>query len=350
MVELARRAIRPASLLLGLALIAWLVHGVGARTVAAILLEAGAWMPLIILCDSGFFACEAMAHRAVLTTQRSIPWRVFARASFLYYCVLAIAPLGRAGAEVARAAAFSPWVGAGRAAAAAANVQGGVLLANAVISIPCWVAVSATVGSAHPLAWLLLGNGAMTLAGGTLTLLVLRRSRIGRWLGERVPALAGFGADVDEAVVASNEALIRAGLWCVAARSVQIGMYASLLAAIQAHVSLRGTLVALGIHLVGAGLGDFVPNQVGVLEGAYRVFADALGLAADPARAIAIALLARIAQISIATIGLPLYLGLRGAPPSNEGERAVAATSGSDGTALVASAEPAPVSSLSRAG
>lgn len=58
-----------------------------------------------------------------------------------------------------------------------------------------------------------------------------------------------------------------------------------------------------------ARLGDLVPNQVGVLEGAYRVFADALSLGDDPARAVSIALFARVSQIGIATLSM-IGLGL----------------------------------------
>jgi uncharacterized membrane protein YbhN (UPF0104 family) len=55
---------------------------------------------------------------------------------------------------------------------------------------------------------------------------------------------------------------------------------------------------------VGAGLGDFVPNAVGITEGAYRLFAGALGLGDDPARAISIALVARLCQFSLAGVAL----------------------------------------------
>jgi len=228
------------------------------------------------------------------------------RSSFLYYCVLAIAPLGRAGAEVARGASFTPYVGAGRAAAAAANVQGAVLLANLFISTPCWIAVALTVGPGHLLAWLLLVNGVGTGVLGLVTLAIVRRSRVGTWLGAKVPRLARMGAELDSAVIAPKRDLAIAIAWCAGARTVQVGMYAAILAGIGASVTLLGTLVALGVHLVGAGLGDLVPNQVGILEGTYRVFADAVGLADDPARAMSIALVARIGQFVVAGTGLAI--------------------------------------------
>jgi hypothetical protein len=310
------RAGRLALLIAGVVTLAVLVHASGAERVLQTLIGAAAFMPLVIVCDLGFFACEALAHRAVLGPGRdAIPLSRFARSSFLYYCVLAIAPLGRAGAEVARATSFAPWVGAGRATAAGANVQGGVLLANLAISLPCWVAVAATVGPGHPLAWLLLVNGAATGIAGAVMLLVVRRSRVGAWLGRRVPRLAKMGAELDDACLAPRRDVAIATAWCCAARAVQIGMYAALLAAIGASVTFGGTLVALGVHLVGAGFGDLVPNQMGILEGAYRVFADAVGLAHDPARAISIALLARVSQFLVAGAGMLVLLIWRDRSP-----------------------------------
>lgn len=309
-------------LVAGIVMLAVLIRGVGAARVLEVVVGASFMMPLIIVCDLSFFACEAMAHRAVLGPERgSIPMARFIRSSLLYYSVLAIAPLGRAGAEIARATSFAPWVGGARATAAAANVQGSVLIANMVISIPAWVAVVSTVGAHHSLAWLLLINGVGTGVFGAITLIMVRRSRIGERLGRRFPRLATIGAELDVACIAPRRDLVIATAWCCAARAVQVVMYAALLAAIGAIVTLSGTLVALGVHLVGAGFGDFVPNQIGILEGAYRIFADAVGLAHDPARAISIAILARIAQFIIAGVGMILLALLPEPwklPPGNE--------------------------------
>lgn len=299
------RALRASLLVLGVTMLVVLIRGVGATRVLEVVLGASAMMPIIIACDLGFFACEALAHRAVLGPDRgAIPTARFIRSSLLYYSVLAIAPLGRAGAEIARATSFAPWVGGGRATAAAANIQGSVLIANMVISLPAWLAVISTVGPSHPLAWLLVINGVGTGLFGIVTLLVVRRSRVGERLGRRFPRLAKLGAELDVACIAPRRDLVTATAWCCAARTVQVFMYAALLGAIGATVTVRGTLVALGVHLVGAGFGDFIPNQVGILEGAYRIFADAVGLAEDPAKAISIAILARIAQFIIAGFGM----------------------------------------------
>ena len=69
-------------------------------------------------------------------------------------------------------------------------------------------------------------------------------------------------------------------------------------------LTVKSAFVAQGIHLVGSGLGDMVPNAVGITEAAYRFFAETLGLSEDPARAIAIALVARLTQYTVAAIAL----------------------------------------------
>lgn len=290
---------------LGLAVLAYVVHSVGVGAVLDALLDAAPWMPLIMLADLGFFVSETLAYRAVLGPRaRSIPPARFLRASLLYYCVMVLAPLGRLGAEVARGAAFTPWVGAGRATAAAGNMQSGVLVANFAISVPAWIAVARAVGPLHPLAGLLAINAIGTGVLGLVIWLVAQKSTLGAWLGAKIPRLAKLGADLDGAARSTPEETRRSVMWCTVARVLQLGQYAALLAAIGASVTLGGSLVAFGVHLVGAGFGDVVPNQVGVLEGAYRIFADAVGLAHDPARAVSIALLARISQMAIAGVYL----------------------------------------------
>lgn len=296
---------RALAMIAGLVALVIVVRSVGLDRIVSTLIGAAVWMPGVVAADLTFFCCETMAYRAVLGPGAAqIPPRRFVSASLLYYCVMVLAPLGRVGAEVARAATFTPYVGGGRATAAASHMQAGVLLANFFITVPCWIAVSMAVGVTHPLAWLLLINGVGTGALGLVTMLLLRRSKAGAWLGQRFPRLKKLGADLDEATAVPHHDLWRTVGWCSLARLAQLAQYAVLLGAIGASISLSGSLVAMGVHLVGAGFGDVVPNQVGVLEGAYHVFADAIGLSGDPARAVSIALLARISQILIASSGL----------------------------------------------
>jgi hypothetical protein len=72
--------------------------------------------------------------------------------------------------------------------------------------------------------------------------------------------------------------------------------------AIGGSPTLRGALTAHGIHLVGATLGDLLPNQLGVVDGAYRAFAPMLGLGHAPERALSIAFVAHTAQLTLASV------------------------------------------------
>jgi len=292
-------------LAVGIALLAYVIRTVGPARILATLIGASVFMPLIIAGDLAFFICETFAYRAVLGPKvDSIPSGFFARTALLYYCVMVLAPLGRMGAEIARAAALSSHVGAGPVTAAATNMQGGVLLANCFVSVPALVAVIHVVGIDHPLSWLLTINAVGTGVLGLVTLLIVRKSRIGGWLGRRIPRLAALGADLDASAVVDRSRLVRSVAFCFAARLAQIAQYAALLAAVGATVTLGGSLVAFGVHLAGAAFGDLVPNQIGIMEGAYQIFADAIGMADDPARAVSIALLSRVSQIVIASTSM----------------------------------------------
>ncbi len=94
----------------------------------------------------------------------------------------------------------------------------------------------------------------------------------------------------------------RAIVACCCGRAAQLVQYGVILAAIGGARSIEGALTAHGIHLVGASLGDLLPNQLGVVDGAYRAFAPALGLGAAPARSLSIAFVAHAVQLSLATL------------------------------------------------
>ncbi|MFO0684546.1 MAG: lysylphosphatidylglycerol synthase domain-containing protein [Sandaracinus sp.] len=316
MSESARRWLSLLALALGVAGVAYLVHETGPERVWQTIV-LGAWtLPLVMLGDAGYFACEALAHRSVLGSgAAAIPGRVFVRSTALVYVVGALLPLGRAGAEVARAATFAPYVGAGRSTAAGTNVQVAAFVGNTFISSVCLVACLVALG-AHWLTGLLAVNGSVTFVLAVVAWALLRHDRLGSAIAKRWPGLAARFEGLGEGLRASRGELLRAIGFACLARVVQVGMYAALLVAVGITPSLLGALLALAVHLVGAGFGDLVPNQVGVLEGAYRVFADALSLGDDPARAVSIALFARVSQIGIASISM-IGLGLtRGSKPA----------------------------------
>jgi hypothetical protein len=287
-------------LALGVGAIVYLVESVGPRAVWASLVGAGPWLPLVLLLDLAWLATEGLALLALYGgSARKIPLRDWVEATLVQYTTMVVLPVGRAGAEVARASMLSRFVGGTRATAAAALMQSITLLANAAVSVVCLAFV--LLGPRQlELALLLLGNAAVTLVLGAGMYLVMRRAKVGGMLGRRFERLAHFGPELDEHFAKSRSRHFAALGICLGGRVVQTLQYGVILYAVTSVFTVQSTFVAQGIHLVGAGLGDMVPNQVGVTEGAYRIFAGALGLAAEPERAVAVALLARVSNLGVA--------------------------------------------------
>ncbi len=105
--------------MIGAALIVYLVVDAGPRKVLDASISAAPWLPMIVALDAFYFVGESFAHRALMGARAAeIPRRVFVQTILWSYAVALLVPLGRAGVEVSRVAAYRRWVGGGRAAAA----------------------------------------------------------------------------------------------------------------------------------------------------------------------------------------------------------------------------------------
>lgn len=302
--KLVKNVLRLALFVLGVTAVVLLVRNAGADAVLTTLLEAGVWLPLIAGLEIGFMSMDVVALRSFAGKRAAeVPTATWLKSALLAYGIMILLPAGRAGGEIARAASLGKHLGVARAAAMGTRLQAATLLANTVISIPCYVAVALASDAADPLAFLLLGNGLVTGVVGGLIILASRKAKIGGWLGARIQRLGSHGARFDEAL-REETPWLPAIAWCALGRGFQALQYGVILLAVGGTLTPTSALVSQGIHLVGAGLGDMVPNQVGITEGAYRLFANVLGLADEPARAIGIALVARICQSSLAGLSL----------------------------------------------
>lgn len=288
----------------GVTAVVALVEEAGPDQVLHTLLESAVFLPLILALEIGFMSMDVLALRSFLGERgANVPFLVWLRTAMVAYGVMILLPAGRAGGEVARAAGLSPYVGASHAAALATRLQAATLMGNTMISIPAWIAVGMAVDFGTPLAWMVLGNGVVTgvLAGAII--FASRRSSVGSFLGKRIRALASHGETFDEALK-GDASWGRPIMATFFGRVMQAAQYGVILLAVGGRLTPVSALVSQGIHLVGAGLGDMVPNQVGITEGAYRLFAPALGLEHAPARAIGIALVARLCQFFLAGVAL----------------------------------------------
>jgi hypothetical protein len=305
--SLARRSAlsvvaRVALALGGLAIVARLVRDAGPEHVAAVLWQAGRWLPVILALEVFQLTTDFLALRSILGDRwRQIPIPTWVRSSSIAYAMMTLLPAGRAAGEVTRGALFSRYIGAPRAATTSTRLQAAYLAANGTLSLMACCVVASRFGIETPLALLLAGNVVFQTFIASGLLAILRAARIGRWLNRMrlrfVPgAVESPPLDPEE----RKRIPWRAWLCCCTGRTAQLVQYGIILHAVGGVTSVPNAFIAHGVHLVGATLGDMLPNQLGVTDGAYRAFAGDLGFAADPARALSIAFVVRIAQLTLA--------------------------------------------------
>ncbi len=290
---------RAALALAGLTLIAYLIRNAGPARVAEVLVQAGPWLPLIVLLEVAQPTTDVIALRYLLGDDaRKVPLSTWARSSAISYAMMSLVPAGRVAGEVTRAALIATHVGTGRAASASARMQSAYLFANGVLSSSACVVAAIWLGRTNILTLLLAGNALMMFILSTALLAILWNGRVGRWLdgvrrrfvkvSEAPPALE----TPEERKVPWPSAIV-----ATTGRTSQTLQYGIILHAVGGAASIHGAFLAHGIHLVGATAGDMIPNQLGVVDGVYRTFADALGFGGTPARALSIAVVAHIMQL-----------------------------------------------------
>ena len=294
--------VRTALGIAGLFLVGYLVRSVGAGRVWEVLVQAGPWLPVVLALEVVQLVADVGSLRTILGAHfRSVPAATWVRSSATAYAMMILVPAGRAAGEVTRAALLSTHIGAARAATASTQLQAAYLSANGLLSLVEMAIVAAFLGLGTPLALLLGGNVIFQAFVSTALLAILWDARVGRWL-DSVRRRFVRGASEHPPLDPAFRRRIpwRAFLVCSASRGVQLVQYGIILYAVGGVLTPRGAAIAHGIHLVGATLGDLLPNQLGVVDGTYRALAGDLGFADAPARALSIALVARIAQLTLA--------------------------------------------------
>jgi hypothetical protein len=293
----------------GLLAIALLVHQVGPQKVLATILGAGAWLPLILALDLSWMAVEGVGLYVLYGRAReNITLVDWLKATFLQYATFIVVPVGRASGELARAGALGPIVGKSQAAAGAALMQSLTLTANGLMSAICLTMVLLT--TRHAGLTTLLGVNILVTGGlGVSLYLILRHVHVGGFVGKKFQKLAKFGPELDVYVRESQGRHLSALGFCLLGRLIQTAQYGLIFFAVVGTTSVSSAFVAEGIQLVGRSMGDAVPNQVGVIEGAFALCAGALNLAEHPEKAISLALLGRVSNLSVAgmcALGLQL--------------------------------------------
>ena len=278
--------------------------------------QARAWLPVAVALELFQLCSDFFTLRMLLGDRKSdVPVATWVRSSAIAYAMMILVPAGRAAGEVTRATLVAKHVGAARAATASAQLQSAYVFAIALWSAIECVVVATRLGVRAPLGLLLGANTLlmMTLSAGLLA--ILWDARVGHWLeGLRSRFVRSARQPPLEPSVRRRLPWQAAGL-CSLSRTAQVVQYAVILRAVGGIPTVRSTLIAHGIHLVGTTLGDVLPNGLGVVDGAYRTFAANVGFGDSPARALSIAFVAHLSQLMVATASLlVLALSRRSAP------------------------------------
>lgn len=294
------------SAIVGLALLVALVHGAGPARVAHVLWDARSWMPVILALEGVQAFSDLIALRLALAERANeVPRATWWRSSTTAYAMMILLPAGRAAGEVTRATLIAKHVGVAVAAAASATLQASYTFGIAMASTAACAVVIGQFGLRAPLALLLAGNSIVMLIAAAILLAIARDARVARWLTNlRQKLLPSYGPGRALDPEAPTQFPWAACGVCTLSRVAQFAQYAAILAAVGGVVTARSAFIAHGIHLVGASLGDVVPNQLGVVDGTYRAFAPALGLGDAPARALSIAFVAHAAQLAMAGLAV----------------------------------------------
>ncbi len=297
----------------GIAFIAYLVHKAGPKHVLDALVAAGPYIPIVIAFEAVILATDTAAFAAILGPERrkAISVKGWIRSSCVSFICLALLPAGRTASEVARATIVAQYTGAFRSAAAGAELQAAALIADALISGAVGLGIFLMVGSQGKLAWMLGGNFLLAGTLGGVLFLVLHHQGFAVWVKRKFPRLAKNAGDE---VTTPRYYGIVPSAWSFLGRWLQVAQYGVVVLAVGGALSLRGAFVGHGIHMVGATVGAAVPNQVGVVDGAYMAFADVLGFPGAPAKALSVALVLRASQLLFAAICMIIATLTREAP------------------------------------
>jgi hypothetical protein len=294
--------VRLAAAVAGLLLVVFSVQRAGPALVLATLGHAAFYAPLAALLEASAVCCDMAALRILYGPDREkVPLRSFAWAGLVGYPLMCLVPMGRAVAEAARAAMLSKYVGAGIAAAAATRLQAVLLLANAIVSILCALAAFRW-GAANGPVLAIAANAVLTLVLGAGILWAGARSSLGARLAKLSARAEHFGPAFDAGLRSGPGFPIRSVALSFTARIFQIAQYSVLVAAVAGRFDLVLGLLAEGVNLVGATVGDLIPAQLGATEATFTWSAGLLSI--SPSDAVSVALLAHAVQLFWVVVGL----------------------------------------------
>lgn len=291
---------RAVLLVLGVSAVFGMVSQVGYAPILSAISRTAVWLPLILALDFIWVAFEGCALLTIFGEARKrITWRSWVYVTMVHYTAFMLLPMGRAAAEVTRAALLKKQLDRDLVAVGAALMQSLTMVSNGVICLAAAVFLR-TLGHSGVLLAAVSTTAAMMSVLGIASYLVLRHVKVGGVLGRRFSRFAEAGPGFDHKLRETARRHWAALAVCVLGRVLQTAQYGVIVLAATGDLSLSSAWIAEGIQMTARTAGDFIPNQVGVTEGAFVYFRAALGLDDAPALAMSVALVARLSNLSVA--------------------------------------------------
>lgn len=287
---------RTALLACGVVAVILIARAIGIGAIGRVLVSAGIFVPLLMLLDGMWLGMDILVLRALLGDHaRKAPWTAYAQSAITACVITVFFPMGRASAEVARAAMLSPHLGASRVALAALQMQGASMLGTTLISLCALVVTASRLGPSSRLVFAIGTSALLTGALGAALLFSGRSPRLWAFLRRRIAPLQGVDPTAQDPSARWGLAVV----WSFAGRAIQVLFFTIIVYAVAGVSSLATGIIAQGVSIAGSTFGDAVPQQMGVAEGAFFYFAGALGLGGAPQRAVSIAILVRVCQLAV---------------------------------------------------
>jgi hypothetical protein len=292
--------------MVGVIAVVLIVRHVGAGVVWATLRPALWFLPVLCTLELGRMGCEALAsYLAFGPVARRIPLRAIIRANVIGPALSNLAPAPRLVNETIKATLLSRYAGVEAATSVGFVNQAATLMAVALFSIPCGIAMFVLTG---PSLWFLASTiHTVVLAASGIGLRAATRARGPVvWLGKRFPRLAPRTELFRDH--ASGVGLWALGPTCALTlnRCLQAAEYAVAARAVGIDVTFLRALAAQGVNLVAAAVGVIVPGGLGTTDGAFTLAAGMLGTTA--AAATSLALLIRCMQVIWLLVGSLIVL------------------------------------------
>ncbi len=277
-----------ASSSIGLSAVFWVIQKAGFDATRAVVARALPLLPWVIALEACRIATEVLAARDLFGLLRSpVPAGALVRAQLAGYAVCNLLPVGRTASEAAKAGFLKSHASLPKTAAVATVAQALHLIASAVILVPAVAAARSTAAS-FGLSLTILGQCLLLGGIGATLLLVAYFAPFAGSAFRRLPKIAAALEQFRSAMRLLPRFPFSALGWLVVNRALQVAIIAILLKAVGAPSSLASALVAEAVLLIGASAGDFIPGQIGALEGALAFFAPAIGTTSPNGLAVAL--------------------------------------------------------------